>query len=266
MTRNLWVMFTLTGIFFGGICTYYLFTSLKVWATPISSNANTGSRITTLGILRAINGVDVTTECAGLVKTIRFKPGSDVKAGSVILELNADAEIAKLESLEAVAELAKMTYTRNKEQLAIQGISQATLDESLAELKSKNADVAEQKAIVERKVIRAPFEGRLGISHVNLGQYLEAGAKIISLQSLDPIYIDFEIPQEMLPQIKLQHPIYFTTNAGPSIVFEGKITCINSVVDSTTQKVKVEATLSNPKHKLLPGISGLIEIRPAPSH
>lgn len=273
MKKRMFIMLTLTGLLFGGIFSYQAFKSymakqyMKGNIPPIAVSTLTVSleswqpEITATGTLRAINGVDVTTEIAGLVKSIHFTPGKDAQAGDLLVELNVDDEVAQLHSLEAQAELAQITYTRDKEQFAVQGVSKATLDTDEANLKSARAQVAQQAATIAKKIIRAPFEGRLGISAVNLGQYLNAGDKVVTLQSLDPLYVDFYLPQQQLPDIAINQDVKFTTDAYPSIVFKGKITSLNPKVDPTTRNVEVEATLSNPEKKILPGMFGIVSLK-----
>lgn len=217
-------------------------------------------KMTATGTLHAINGVDVTPEVSGLIKTINHDSGKDVKAGDVLVEMNADVEIAHLHSLEEDANLALITYKRDQKQYAIHGVSKATVETDEANLKSKAAQVAEQAAVVAKKTIRAPFEGRLGIINVNLGQFLNPGDNIVTLQSLDPIYVDFSLPQQAVPEIKVDQPVTFTTDTYPSEKFTGKITSINSKVDVATRTILVEATLANPERKVLPGMYGVVDI------
>jgi membrane fusion protein (multidrug efflux system) len=257
MSKRLVLSLFLVGALLCGFFGYATLFAQKVTMTSSSTSGKT----TTTGVVRAVQGVDVTTESAGIVKKILFTSGTDVTEGTVIVELTSDAEFANLRSLEAKSELAKNVYLRNKKQYEIQGVSKADLLADLSDLKSKQADVAEQRAIAEKKIIRAPFSGRLGISKVNLGQYIEEGGKIVSLQTLDPIYIDFSVPQSMLPHITVNQRISFTTDACPNITFEGKITCISPIVDATTKTLQIEATISNSGHKLLPGVSGIVEVR-----
>lgn len=268
------VMLIFVGILFGGILIYKLYGSHMMNKSmgengipPVAVSAVTVSdeswqpNITATGTVRAINGVDVTCEVAGLVKTIKQDGSKDVKVGEVLVELNADVEIAHLHSLEADAELAEVTYKRDKAQYAIQGVSKATLDTDEANLKSKAAQVVEQAAVVEKKIIRAPFEGRLGVINVNLGQFLNPGDNIVSLQSLDPVYVDFILPQQEFPQIKIDQVITFTTDTYPNEKFKGKITSMNSKVDVATRTVLVEATLTNSERKILPGMYGIVDIK-----
>ncbi len=217
-------------------------------------------RLKATGSIRAIKGVDVTTEIAGLVRTIYFTPGADVKQGTLLVQLNIDADIAQLQSLEAAAELAKITYNRDKAQYAIHAVSKATVDNDSADLKSKNAQVAQQAATVAKKIIRAPFDGHLGICAVNPGQYVNPGDKVVTLQALNPIYVDFYLPQQALVQLKISQPIALTTDTYPGQTFTGKITTIDPKVDPATRNVAVEATMDNPKHQILPGMFGTVEI------
>lgn len=218
------------------------------------------SRLTAVGTIRAIDGVDVTTEITGLVDEIFFTPGSSVKKGDVLVKLNADAEIAQHQSLTAQATLAQITYDRDKKQLAAQAVSKAQVDIDEADLKSKKALANQQAAIVKKKTIKAPFTGRLGISQINLGQFLNPGDKIVTLQSIDPIYVNYYLPQQDLPKISVGQEIALTTDSYPGKVFKGKITTINPKVDPATRNVKVEATLANPQGDLLPGMFAKVEV------
>jgi membrane fusion protein (multidrug efflux system) len=209
---------------------------------------------------RAIRGVNVTTELAGMVQTIYFKPGAAVTAGQVLVQLNADAEIAQLHSLQAIAELAKITYLRDKAQYAIHAVSKATLDTDIGNLKSQQAQVAQQAATTLKKTIRAPFTGRLGISLVNPGQFLNPGDKIVTLQTQDPIYIDFYAPQQELVNLSVGQLVTATADTHPGQIFKGKITTINPLVDIDTRNVEVEATVPNPNYELVPGMFTSINV------
>lgn len=272
-TKPMVIMLIVIGLLFGGIFIYKAFTSYMIKKymrenamPPVVVSAMTISeepwqpKITATGNVQTINGVDVTTEIEGIIKTIIFTPGKDIQAGEIILELNADAEIAQLKALEAQAELAQITYKRDKEQFLVKGVSQATLDTDAADLKSKNAQVEQQAAIIAKKIIRAPFKGRLGISAVSLGQYLKPGDKIVTLQSLDPIHVDFYVPQQFLSQIAVNQPVVLTTDVYPNEIFQGQVSSINPKIDPLTRNVEVEATLSNKEDKLLSGMYGVVEI------
>lgn len=206
------------------------------------------------GSVRAIKGVNVTTSLAGMVQTIYFKPGSIVKEGDVLVQLNADAEIGTLRSLQASAELARITYERDKKQFAVKAISQQTLDADLQNYKNFVAQAQSQAATVAKKTITAPFSGRLGISAVNPGQFLNTGDKVTSLQMFDPIYVDFYVPQQELTRLNIGQTVTATTDALKGQTFTGKITTIDPAVDVSTRNVEVEATVPNPDSTLTPGM------------
>ena len=211
-------------------------------------------QVAAVGTMVAVRGVDVTTEIAGLVRSIEFKSGQEVKAGAVLVQLNADSDIAQLRSLQAAADLSATTLARDKEQLAVEAIAQAQVDADESDLKSRRALVAQQQAAIAKKTIVAPFSGRLGITTVNPGQYLNPGDKIVTLQTIDPIYIDFYLPQKQVGGLMLGQVVNVATDSFPGTNFPGRITAINAKVDPATRNVLVEATLPNAKRQLLPGM------------
>jgi membrane fusion protein (multidrug efflux system) len=217
-------------------------------------------QLNAVGSLRAVRGVDVTTEVAGLVRGIEFKSGEEAKSGQVLIQLNADSDVAQLNALQASADLAATTYDRDKEQYAAEVISKAQLDNDAADLKTKRAQVAQQAALVEKKTIRAPFAGRLGISTVNPGQYINTGAAIVTLQAIDPIYVDFNVPQQQVPQVTVGQKVALTADAFAGTTFAGKVSAINPRVDTSTRNVMIEATIANPKKLLLPGMFANVKL------
>jgi membrane fusion protein (multidrug efflux system) len=213
-----------------------------------------------VGSLRAVQGVDVSSEVDGLVHKIHFTPGANVKEGDLLVELTSDADVAQLHALEAQSELAQTVYNRDKAQFDIKAISKATLDSDAANLKNFQAQVASQAATVAKKNITAPFTGRLGVAAVNPGQYLNAGDKIVTLQALDPIYADFSLPQQALAKVAVDQSVTLHSDTYPDETFTGKITTIDPKVDSATRNVQVEATLTNAKQLLLPGMFATVLI------
>jgi membrane fusion protein (multidrug efflux system) len=207
-----------------------------------------------VGSVVPVRGVDVTSEIAGLVREIHFKSGQDVKKGDVLVELNADSDKAQLDALNAAAELSASVLKRDKAQFDAQAIAQAQVDADSADLKSKRALAAQQQAIIDKKTIRAPFAGKLGITTVNPGQYLNPGYKIVTLQTIDPIYVDFNLPQKQIGALQVGQVVNVTSDGFAGVTFPGKITAISPKVDTATRNVVVEATLSNPKRQLLPGM------------
>jgi len=218
-------------------------------------------RLEAVGSLRAVNGIDVSTEVAGVVESIDFRNGDTVAAGDVLVQLNADPDRAQLEAARVAAELAEVAFRRAREQFTVQAISRAALDTAAAELKSSRAQVQQQEALLARKTIRAPFAGRLGISSVSLGQYVNPGQAIVTLQTVDPIYVDFALPQQQLARIALDQPLTVTTNVYPGRAFAGRITAIAPRVDPATRNLQLQGTLPNPEARLLPGMFASVSIR-----
>jgi membrane fusion protein (multidrug efflux system) len=273
MTKRMLIMLILVGVLFGGIFGYQAFKARMIKKSmaghgeppqTVSAMKATEqewqSRIEAVGSLVAVRGADIAPEVSGIVSRLHFASGQEVEAGAPLLDLNADSDIAKLQSLKAAAELARQTYTRDQQQFKIQAISQATLDADTASLKSTEAQVAEQQALVDKKFIRSPFAGRLGIRAVDLGQYLNAGAKIVTLQSLDPIHVDFYLPQKSVGQVAVGQKVSVRTDAFPDIAFTGEIAAVDPKVDLNTRNAQVRATVRNPKHLLLPGMYATTEI------
>lgn len=274
MIKRMAIMLLAVGLLFGGIFGYHAYKARMMKksmaafqpppATVTTIKASYQSwqpQLRSVGSLRALRGVDVTSEISGLVRTVLFKSGDEAKEGQVLVQLNADSDIARLRSLEAEAELADTVYERDKKQFAAQAISQAALDADASDLKNKRAQVAEQAALVEKKTIRAPFSGLLGITALNPGQYLNAGDKIVTLQSVDSLLADFYLPQQEISRIRLGQAVSLTTDSYPGRTFTGRITAINPKVDSATRNVQVEATIDNFAHKLLPGMYASVEVK-----
>lgn len=215
---------------------------------------------TAVGSLRAVNGADLSLEVAGVVDKIYFDSGNDVSAGTVLMTLRSDDDVAKLHALQATADLDAINLARDEKQLKVNAVSKAQVDTDSATLRNAQAQVAEQQAIVDKKTLRAPFAGHLGIRAVDVGQYLNAGTTIVTLQALDPIYVDFTLPQQALSEIREGQLMTATVDTYPDQSFTGKITAINPLVDVATRNVSVRATLANPDHLLLPGMYAKVTI------
>jgi membrane fusion protein, multidrug efflux system len=222
--------------------------------TMVARYADWQPELSAVGSVRAVRGVDVTTEVTGLVRALEFHSGEDAKRGQVLVRLNADSDIATLHALEAAADLAATVYARDKMQFEAQAISQAQLDADAADLKNRRAQAAAQAALVDKKILRAPFDGRLGITTVNPGQYLNTGDKVVTLQQLDPVYVDFRLPQEQLAQVRAGLSIRMSLDAFPGETFTGQVTAVDPLVDSGSRNFQAEATVANPTHRLLPGM------------
>ncbi len=221
--------------------------------------------IEAVGTLQALRGADLSPEVGGIVSCIYFTSGAEVNAGTPLLELDARADAARLQGLKATADLARKTYLRDQEQFKVQAIGQAVLDADLANLKNTEAQAAEQQALLDKKFIRAPFDGRLGLRVVDLGQYLKPGAKIVTLQALDPIYVDFGLPQKAVSRISAGRKVAVQIDAFPAHVFPGEVSAIEPKLDAVTRSVQVRATVQNPRHLLLPGMLAAVTIDMGPA-
>lgn len=217
-------------------------------------------KLTSVGNVRAFRGVDLSTEVGGLVARVPIKSGMDVNEGDLLIKLNDSADVAQLNSLKAMADLAKVINERDKAQLAIQAISKNVFDTSTADMKAKRAQVDQQTALVAKKNLKAPFSGRVGIVTINPGQYVNPGDKLLTLQTIDPIYVDFTLPQSSAGIIQAGQTIELQTDAFKDLVFLGKITAVSPKVELNTRNIQIEAQISNPEKKLLPGMFANVNI------
>jgi membrane fusion protein (multidrug efflux system) len=211
-----------------------------------------------VGNLRAVNGADLSAEVDGIVDSIEFHSGDEVQQGAVLVRLRAGDDAAKLRALDAEADLARIVAERDRRQLQAKAISQATLDADEAALRNAKALADQQRAIVEKKVIRAPFAGRVGLRKIDLGQYLAAGTTVVTLQQVDPIYFDFGVPQQALGRVRPGAPVTVRVDAFPDQSFAGEIVASDPKIDLATRNAQVRASLRNPDRKLLPGMYGSI--------
>ncbi|MBZ5569207.1 MAG: efflux RND transporter periplasmic adaptor subunit [Acidobacteriia bacterium] len=213
-----------------------------------------------IGTMEAVRGVTVSADLPGVVERILFDSGQPVRAGDVLVELDTRQERAQLASLEAQRDLARVNYGRMQQLVNAGVISRMEYDQATAQQKATEANVAEVRATIERKTIRAPFTGILGIRKVNLGQYLAAGSAVVPLQSFNPIYVDFGVPQQAAGQVRVGGNLRVVSEDLAGHVFTGRVTALDSVVDETTRNVQVQATLSNPEGKLRPGMFVQVDV------
>jgi len=216
--------------------------------------------LSSVGNVRAFRGVDLSAETGGAVLNVFVKSGMDVKMGDLLIQLNDASDVAQLNSLKAMADLAKVINERDKQQLAIQAISKNVFDTSTADAKSKAAQVEQQAALVAKKSIKAPFSGRVGIIAINPGQYVNAGDKMLTLQTLDPIFVDFTLPQTTAGLIQVGQEIEMKTDAFKDAAFKGKITAVSPKVELNTRNMQIEAVVNNPNKKVLPGMFANVTI------
>lgn len=232
----------------------------QVVSTIVASKLEWQPQINALGTLVAAHGVDLASEVEGLVRQVAFESGQDVKADALLVQLNADAEIAQQRSLQAAVDLAAKVLARDRERFAARAVTPAQIDADEADLHGKQASLAEQAALVAKKTIRAPFAGRLGISTVNPGQYLNPGDRIVTLQQLDPMRVVFNVPQGQFESIRIGQRVRLAGEGLAGRSFDGEVTAINPKVDPSTRNVQVEATVANPTRQLLPGMFARVDI------
>lgn len=218
------------------------------------------TQLAAVGTLHAIDGADLSSEVVGIVTKIGFTPGQDVKAGTLLVQLRDDSDRATLAANRASAEMASRTYKRYAELIKTNAISQSNYDQALASMLSTKAAVEAQAAVVDKKAIRAPFDGRVGIRKVDVGQYVGAGTTVVTLQRLNPIYADFQIAQQQVSNVKVGDRVELTTDAFPGRVFTGTVKAADPVVDTSTRTVRVRAEVANPDKLLLPGMFANVTI------
>ena len=228
--------------------------------TIVAKQETWPSTLSVVGTTAPVHGVTVSADLPGTVDTITFDSGKFVHEGEVLVQLDTRQERAQLAAMEAQRDLAKINYDR-MQQLVNEGvISRMEYDKSTAEQRQTEANVGEIKATIQRKTIRAPFSGILGIRQVNLGQYMSAGTAIVSLQALNPIYVNFNVPQQVMSQMRPGQNVKISTDGASGHEYTGRVNALESTVDESTRNVQVQATLANPENKLRPGMFVQVEV------
>ncbi len=267
MLKRMLIMLILTALVLGGVFGFGAFKARMI-AKFMAAQSNPTQTVSTIvaatedwrndlravGSLRAVNGADLAGQVSGVVSALHFQSGTDVKQGELLLELTSEDDVAHLEALKANVVIARLNYERSSKLGKTDAVSQQVVDTDRSALLNAEALVAQQQALVDYKSIRAPFSGRLGIRQVDLGQFLPAGTAIVSLQQLDPIYVDFYAPQQALAQIRPGQAMSATVDAFPGRSFAGKVSAVDAAVDAATRMVRVRATLDNKDSALLPGM------------
>ena len=213
-----------------------------------------------VGSVTAAQGVTLKAEMPGTIRRIGFESGSLAKAGDILIELESATEKAQLDSAEANKELVRINLEAARALVGSGAISQNQFITLQAQAKQAEAESSRSRAVINKKTIRAPFSGFLGMRLVNLGQFVGNGDPLVSLQALDPIYVDFTLPQQRLAELKVGAPVSVTTDVFPETQFEGKLTAIQSDVDVATRSVRLRATLNNPQGQLRPGLFARVEV------
>src|SRR6266478_2614916 len=228
--------------------------------TTVAEKSQWQPTLETIGTVTAINGVTISTDLAGIVSKIAFDSGSQVKAGDLLVQLNTDQEQAQLAQAEAQRDWTQISLTRNEGLLAKRTVSQSDFDSATAQFHQAQATVDQYKAVIARKTLRAPFAGIVGIRQINLGQYLNTGDAVVSLQSFDPIYVNFTLPQQDLSKLAVGQQVDVRLDAYGDAVFPGQINAVNSMVDQATRNVQVQATLQNGEQRLRPGMFAKLSV------
>jgi len=229
-------------------------------ATAPAATSSWQPAMSAVGTLAPVNGANLSAEVSGIVDTLNFESGQTVKAGDVLLTLRSNNDPAVLAQLQATAALDEVTYRRDQREAAANAISQAQVDTDKATLLAAQAQVTAQQALMAEKIVKAPFAGTLGIRQINLGQYLTAGTAIVSLQQINPLFVDFYLPQQALSSLSVGQPVSVSIDAYPGQVFAGQISAIDNNIDASTRNVEVRATLPNDKLLLRPGMFASVSV------
>jgi membrane fusion protein (multidrug efflux system) len=267
MAKRMIVMLTVTALFVAGLG-FVKFKQIQTAigqaaafqpppeavTTIVAAEAQWPATLNAIGTVAAVQGVAVSADLPGTVETIRFDSGHYVREGDVLALLDTRQERAQLAAAEAQRELARLNLERMQGLLNENVISRAEFDRAIADSRESEGRVGEIRVAIERKTIRAPFSGVLGIRHVNLGQYLSGGSALVTLQSMNPIYVNFGVPQQAVGQMRTGRTVRVTAGDLAGIEFSGRVTAIDSVADEATRNVQVQATLANPDGRLRPGM------------
>lgn len=219
-----------------------------------------------VGSVSAVQGAVVSTELGGTVSQVIFQNGGVAKKGDALIKLDTSSEEAQLRTAEADLELARANLQRSRDLSARKVISKSELDAAESAFGQKQGTVDNMRSMIKKKEVHAPFDGQLGIRQVNVGQMINAGQQVVALTALDPVYVDFALPQQELSKLSTGFEVRLHTDAMPGKEFQGKLTAINSMVDPTTRNVGLQATLENPDHTLRPGMFGKVEVELPEKH
>lgn len=277
--KRMIIMLIIAGVILGAVAGFHAFLH-KVITKAILGHANPPQTVSTivakvttwsptveaLGSVSASKQAALSAEVSGVVTGIYFQSGERVHAGQKLVELNAEPLKAKVAQLKAQAVLAKVNLKRDLAQLKMQAVSQAVVDSDRAALKSMQAQVEAQKALLAQKTIVAPFSGRLGIRKVNLGQFLAPGTPVVTLQKLDPMEVDFSLPQKQIPLVRIGMRAQIASSVAPGKTFVGVVTAIEPQVDTKTRNLTVRARVPNPDGVLLPGVYATVHISRGQTH
>ncbi len=229
--------------------------------TVVASEVEWSSVLSAVGSLKPVKGVEVSTDLSGIVSQIGFDSGKAVKQGDLLVQLDITQESAALRSAQARADLANLNKNRYQDLLSKNSASKSDLDSAVAEYRQAQAAVDEQKALISRKTIRAPFDGSAGIRKVNIGQFVNPGTPLVDVTALDPIYVNFSLPQQYVSVLTPGREVEVAIEGVHTDSYPGEITALNSIVDAATRNIEVQGTLKNPEGKLLPGMFAKVNVK-----
>jgi membrane fusion protein (multidrug efflux system) len=254
-------------ILFWNIIRGYIIAKIVAENQPIAAVTTTRAVLGTwhpfiyaVGTVAAINGVSISSQAAGNVVQINFESGQNIKKDTLLVQIDDRQEQAQLQNNIAAMNLAQITFERNKALLAQSAVPRQTYDQSCSQYQQAAAAVAQTQALIAYKHVTAPFDGKLGIRQINLGQYVRPGDNIVSLQSMNPLYVNFFLPEQYLAQLVVGQTITLKVDPAPNRSFQGKINAINSLVDVATHNVAVQATVPNNDGKLFPGLFARVNV------
>lgn len=271
-TRIIWVISFFLFIFVATFAFYGVKLALIHWYTshyeepPITVSTVKAELktwhpyLTSVGTLKAFNGVEVNSEVSGQVVSIAFESGEHVKQGDLLVQLNDEVDQKTLQKNEAKLRFDKIDFERKESLLKDNAVARSAVDAAKAAFLQSEAAVASDKVMIAQKKIRAPFSGKIGIRQINVGQYITSGTAIVSLQALDPLYVDFSLPEQNIPLIHKDQDVVVKVDAYPNQVFQGKISAINSAIDVNTRSIAIRATLPNQNEILYPGLFADIHV------
>ena len=266
MTKRMLIVLGLLALVFGGVFGFKAYVGqvmAKAMSRPFPPVTVTAAKVkaevwqpilSAVGSLAAVRGVNVSPEVAGRIVKIAFESGQQAKEGQLLVQLDDQADRAELARLQALVALDKINLDRQQDLVQKHFVSQSALDTAASTYKQDQAQLANQEILVAKKAIRAPFAGTVGIRQVNIGQYLQAGTPVVSLQTISPIYVNFSLPQQNLRDVYVGQAITLTVNTYPDQQFDGKITAIDSLVNESTRNFNLQATVQNQDGKLRPGM------------
>lgn len=272
-TKRMIIMLIIAALLIAGVVGFQTFKAkmigqaMKAMANPpqtvstaVAAESSWQPTVEAMGTLRASHEATLSAEVAGLVTALHFDSGASVRAGQALVELDPDVLKAQVEQLRSDAALAALNLKRDEAQLKLQAVSQATVDTDVATLKSKQAQLAAQQALLAQKLVKAPFPGQLGIRQVDLGQYISPGTPMVTLQQLDPMEVDFTVPQSQVDLVHVGMKAQLRTSAVDGKTFTATVTAIEPQIDTSTRNLKVRARVANPRHQLLPGMFATVHV------